>query len=447
MVDIENLQNCVQDVRKAILEGDPGPKNPNDYYQLLGRLEASKKKLPPLYLINVFEPYVSELNAISEQDFTRILLYQKYMADIMFDIAHAILQNGEGYNEKATDSFQEVVYDLYDGFLSAEDRKGIKPPDKGAIAPLVKWGNPDDGPYTWPVEMTNEFFKVGTAIVNLPPSNARSGLLAWACLGHETAGHDILHADTGLKEEMAEAVLKALQDEQLGDLLPEYWSYRIDEAASDVLGILNMGPAAGIGMIGWLRGFVAADTGDAKLRNEGPGGDPHPADILRGYLAASTVGLLSFKDASDWVKIIEAETNNDLSTIRLEGVDINAEDAKKSAQIVASTIVRTKMESLENTPLGRIQDWRNRDETIVKKLRSLMTTSSQLPRSYAKGTYAAHVVAAAVMEAISQNADIPLIFERMQSMLKTMHDGNPSWGPLYAVRAGDIIKRSAYYRP
>jgi exonuclease I len=41
----------------------------------------------------------------------------------MLDIAHSILQNGEGFNEKATDSFQEVRSDLYDGFLSAEDRK------------------------------------------------------------------------------------------------------------------------------------------------------------------------------------------------------------------------------------------------------------------------------------------------------------------------------------
>lgn len=447
MVDISNLQNCVQDVKKAALDGDPGPKDPTDYHELLGRLEASRKKLPPLYRKTVFEPFVSELNTINQQEYTNLLLYQKLVAGIMLDIGHAILQNGEGYNERATDSFQEVVYDLYDGFLSKEDRKGIKPPDKGTIPPLVKWGNPDDGPYTWPVDMTNEAFKVGTGVVNLPPSNARCGLLAWSALGHETGGHDILHADTGLREEMANAVLTALQDQQLADVLPDYWSDRIDETASDVLGILNMGPAAGIGLIGFFRGLNAAYEGNPKLRNEGPGSDPHPADILRGYLAASTVRLLSFTDASNWAKVIETETDKDLSTIRLQGDIVSEEDAKKSAQIVASTIVNTKMESLENTPLGRIQDWRNRDENTVKKLRSLMTTASQVPHSFAKGTYAAHVVAAAVMEAISRDADIPMIFGRMQSMLKTMHDGNPSWGPLYIVRGGDIAKHVAYYRP
>ncbi len=444
MIDINNLQNCIQDVRKSVLDEDPGPKDPTDYNQLRGRLEASREKLPPLYRKNVFEPFVSGLNAISQQEFVRILLYQKLLAGIMFDISHAILQNGERYSEKATDAFQEVVSDLYDGFLSAEDRKGVKPPDQSAIPPLVKWGNPSDGPYTWPVDATKEAFNVETGIVNLPPSNARCGLLAWSVVGHETAGHDILHADTGLREEMAKAVRTALEDQQLEDVLPEYWSSRIDETASDVLGILNMGPAAGIGLIGFLRGLLGAYTGSPKLRNEGPGGDPHPADILRGYLAASTVGLLSFSDASKWAKIIQEETDNDLSNIRLEGVDVNAEDAKKSAKIVASTIVKTKMNALENTPLIRIQNWRNRDEKIVKTLRSLITTAGQLPQGFAKGTYAAHVVSAAVMESISGDADIPLTFDRMLGMLKTMHDGNPSWGPLYIVHGGDMVRRLAY---
>jgi len=36
------------------------------------------------------------------------------------DIAHAILQNGEGYLMRELDAFQEVISDLYDGFLSNE---------------------------------------------------------------------------------------------------------------------------------------------------------------------------------------------------------------------------------------------------------------------------------------------------------------------------------------
>ena len=90
-----------------------------------------------------------------------------------------MLQKGEKYNVVAIDAFQEVVSDLYDGFLSAEDRRGINPPDKETVAPLVKYSNPLAGPYTWPVDATSNF-GLKTAIVSLPPSHARIGLLGWA---------------------------------------------------------------------------------------------------------------------------------------------------------------------------------------------------------------------------------------------------------------------------
>ena len=125
----------------------------------------------------------------------------------MLDIAQTILQNGEGYNWAATDAFEEVVSDLYDGFLSAEDRRGIEPPDRDIMPPLVKWGDPSSWIYTWPVdEEAIEGFDVRAAIVNLPTSHARSALLGWSALGHETAGHDIIHAYKGLRRELSRAV-------------------------------------------------------------------------------------------------------------------------------------------------------------------------------------------------------------------------------------------------
>src|SRR6185312_13986049 len=119
-------------------------------------------------------------------------------------------------------------------------------------------------------------------------------------------GHAILHADTGLIEELQQTVLNALQNQGFKDGLPEYWSKRIDETASDVCGILNMGPVVGIAIIGYFRGLNAARSGgEPKLSNEG-GLDEHPADILRGYLAAYTTSLLSFGGAANWAQVIEA---------------------------------------------------------------------------------------------------------------------------------------------
>ncbi|MFY0543550.1 hypothetical protein [Brevibacillus sp. H7] len=445
--DLSNLQECVEEVKIAALEKSSGPEDPTDFHLLRGRLEAARAKLPPLYREAVYQPYVQKLDELGEEGFQQILRRdpgRQGMALLMLDIAQAILQNGEGYEDRATDGYQEVVSDLYDGFLSAEDRWGVKRPDKSGIPPLVKWGYPDYGPYTWTIEAT-EVFGLQTAIVNLPPAHAKHGLLAWAALGHETTGHDILHADTGLIQELAKNVRAALTEQNAKYGLPDYWASRIDETASDILGILNMGPAAGIGLIGYFRGLRAAYSGSPTLSNVGPEDAPHPADILRGYLAAATVRLLEFDGADVWADLIEAETDKDLSVIRLGRKIVTPEEARRSASIVASVVVHAKMQSLDNHALGEIQNWCNQDESIVAQLRALLSSEGPLSTDdYTRGFYAAHVVAAAVVEAVSKGARIPVIFERMLAVLKSMHDANPSWGPLYVVHPGNLLPDTVY---
>src|SRR5207244_2116591 len=104
--------------------------------------------------------------------------------------------------------------------------------------------------------------------------------------------------------------------------------------------------------------------------------------ILRGYLGAYAVGLLKFDGAEAWKTIIEAETDKDLSSILLEEqpVPVPAEKAKASAKIVATAIMTTKLRSLEMHSLDEIQNWRNKDETLVANLRPLLRSTSALPR-------------------------------------------------------------------
>jgi hypothetical protein len=448
--DISNLSACIEDVRRAAIDGDKGPAEPLDYHQLLGRLISCRAKMPPLYLTAAYEPYLAKLNALGQSLFTEIIIRDSNRegnALLMFDIAQTILQNGENYQTKATDAFQEVVSDLYDGFLSAEDRRNVKKPDYEVIPPLVKWGNPDYGPYTFPIAATASF-GLQMATVNLPPANARKGLFAWAALGHETVGHDILSADEGLIEELGRQVEAAIQKNKIGNGLAEYWSTRIDETASDILGLLNIGPAAALGLIGFFRGLNAAYGGNAVLRNGGDEDEYHPSDLIRGYLAAAAIKLMRFKGAATWAGVIEAETNRDLpemgSTIRLGGIDVDLSEAKRSAEIAAHVLVQGKMVALENHSLGQIQNWYDRDEKIVVQLRKILMSAGPLPKKLASGIYAAHVVAAATTAAAGSGADITLLFERMLTILKNMHDANPCWGPLYIAHPGDMAPHFIY---
>ncbi len=445
---ITNLAACVEDARIAALDSDNGPADAVDYSSLLGRMVAAKTRLPPLYTDVVYEPFVAVLTELGHDGFVQLLLNdpeRQRDAGLILDVAHAILQNGEGYEEQATDAFQEVVSDVYDGFLSMEDRLGVNPPDHSTIAPLVKWGNPDFGPYTWPISATQSL-GLGTGIVSLPPANSRRGLLAWSVLGHETAGHDVLHADAGLAQEIAVSVFNALDAATVGNVLPAYWAARIDEAASDVLGILNTGPTAGMGLIGYFRGLNGAFTGVAKLRSVGPAGDVHPADVLRGFLASAVVRHLEFRESSQWADVILQETKSDVETILIAGQTISLSKAQKSAEIVAETIAGMRLTSVENHSLCEIQNWRDGDEEIVLQLRGLMTRAANLPQSLEAGMYAAHAIAAGVTAAFADDGPLPVIFDRMKSLLKMMHDANPSWGPLFVVRPGDLTMHPTYQR-
>ncbi|HKX29826.1 MAG TPA: hypothetical protein VJ302_19200 [Blastocatellia bacterium] len=428
------------------MDQDPGPSDPLQFNLLRGRLQAAKSKMPPLYRQAVFDPFVETLDEIGENGFNQILLSdpeREQTAGLLLDISHAILQRGEGFEPKASAAFQEVVSDLYDGFLSVEDRNGVEPPDLEVLPPLVKYGNPDFGPYTWPADATVNF-RLAAGIVNLPPANARRGLFAWSALGHETAGHDILHADNGLLREVSSAVRAALTQDASTRNLASYWATRIDETASDVLGILNMGPAPAIGLVGYFRGLSAAFGGRATLRNDGPSGDPHPADLVRGFLAAATVRQLKFSQAADWADLIDAEVEKDLTIIRLEGKKIDAQVARRSAEIVAQVIVSHPMSSLEQHALGQIQNWRDEDEEIVEQLRARLTTAKGLPAALTRGVYAAHLVAAATMAALTEGSNIPLLFHRMLDLLKLMNDKNPSFGPLRVKHPGNITRDRTY---
>jgi hypothetical protein len=433
---LANLPTCIADARAAALEEDDGPPEPTTFRALRTRLDAARAKLPPAYQRAAADPLLRALDLMGAEGYRELLSddpRREGAAALLMDMVQAILQNGEGYQELATDAFQEVVSDLYDGFLSAEDRRGVKPPDHGVLPPLVRWGSAASGPYTWPVTATAAF-EVKAPIVSLPAANARRGLLAWSALAHETVGHDLLEADDGLHEELARAVREKLARARIGGGLADYWADRLGETASDVLGVLNMGPAAAVGVIGYFRALNGAYRGAAALRNVGAEEDSHPADIVRGWLCAETVRLLSFSGAREWADLLVAEVDRDLGRVRLAGVAVPPEAARESAALVARTIVKEQMAALERHALGDIQDWRDRDEEVVRAVRrgALGAENSPAP-SYAAGTYAAHVVAAAVTAALEPSADVPGVMRRMLGTLKAMHDANPSWGPRYCA--------------
>ncbi|HYD40336.1 MAG TPA: hypothetical protein VEB43_05860 [Anaeromyxobacter sp.] len=429
---LAGLPTLIADAQVAALAGGDGPPDPATFASLRSRVEKARAGLPPAYQRAVVDPLLATLDRLGPSGYARVLAEDPDRvgeAALLLDVAQAVLQRSEGYQARATAAFQEVVSDLYDGFLSEEDRRGVKPPDHGVAAPLVRWGRADTGPYTWPATAT-AFLDVQAAVVSLPAPNASGGLLAWPALAHETAGHDLLEADAGLRDELAGVVRGHLRAEELG-VVADYFADRIDESAADVLGVLNMGPAAAVGLVGYFRALNGASGGSPSLRTAGPEEDSHPADLVRAYLAAETVRLLSFDGAAAWADRLVAEADRDLGRIRLGGVNVTPGVAKEAAAVVAKAIVRTKLAALDGHALGEIQDWRNEDERIVAALRARIAGkegAAATAGTYVKGAYAAHAVAAGVYETVAGSTRPAEVMPRMIEVLADMHARNPSWG-------------------
>lgn len=448
-LDISNLNNCVVDIKQALAKEEAVTLFSTNYAKLMIDLKTAsvRNAFPVVYQQQVFDPFVQYLEKMGEWNFNTLFTHpannsqSAFLQQIIPDISEAILQNGKNFAEAQTNAFQEVVSDLYNGFLGQEERRSketgqqIKPPDRGVLPPIVKWGNPDAGPYTWPADATGEL-NIHSAIVSLPPAHLKKGILAWTALPHEIGGHDILHADNGLIDELAEKVYSAVMINVNHYTLANYWKQCVDETASDVLGLLNTGPTTGIGLIGYFRGLTGG-----PLRSVGamPPGDTHPVDILRAFIAARVISQSPFSGAKDWSAAIRTEALKDLKSIYL--VDSKGRYTRlpqdktiQSAEIVADVIANTKLKSLEGHSLREIQDWTDEDQKIVDTLALQLRDGKELSSDFRNnGYYAAHVVAAAVQEALRGGANIQLMFDRMVSFLSTMHQYNTVWNPVSSL--------------
>jgi len=445
-VDVSNLSNCVDDIKKNLALPETGKSFfVADYDQLMAALSTPnvRSELPAVYQKGVLDSFVGFLQGLGKAQFQSIFNGKSNSSSASFyqqvipDIAEALLQNGNNYFPGATNAFQEVVSDLYDGFLSEESRRSketgmpIKPPDYGVVAPLVKWGNPEAGPYTWPIDATR-FLQLNAAIVSLPPNARLGGLLAWTTLPHETAGHDVLHADKGLIDELKNVIYSGLMKKfPTTPFLASYWSQCVDETMSDICGLLNGGPAVGMGLVGYFRGMFGG-----HLRNIGalPPGDTHPIDILRGFIAARVVSQMPFAGAKEWSDAIRQEVMKDLGMIYLVDIKTGArymlpqQLAIQSAEYVADLTSSTKLQSLEGNSLNDIQNWSDADQQIVDQLAALLHQDAPLPASFRTSGYeAAHVVAAAATEGLKANADLGKLFRRMIRYLDAMHRNNNTW--------------------
>lgn len=317
---------------------------------------------------------------------------------------------------RTTFAAQRMIINLYQDFIDCEKSQGVQFCEQPPLPPLLSWGN---GPATWTEKHTESIGLKNVAIVNLPIENSQRDILAWTTLAHEVSGHDLLRA-ANLLDELYQNVKDSLRAKGISEDATDYWVNnvgRIDEIASDILGVLNLGPAAAIGLIGYLKGLSPG----LRLRSDGPLEDEHPADVLRGIVVANAVDRLAIENRAQWSSLLYKEVLKDCPKIlKLDGKNISDQEAMRSAEIVSHTILNSFLTGLNRKSLRSVRIWNMRDQQAAKEFGACLSGSAIVPE-YCKPPigkqYAKHIIAAAAIESLKSKADHPTIFSNMVTLL------------------------------
>ncbi|VVB87287.1 Uncharacterised protein [uncultured archaeon] len=454
LTELKNLNELLTNSEPMISSKEDAPEmDLSTKDKALGIVYDGYTALPKLYHGVFLDPLK---NLITTEDYETIMHALNGSEGPWGDWMASINQRSTGYQKDATHAFEETVADFYDGFLSKEERAGIKPPDYETVSPLVKWGKPADGPFTWPAD-TGVKLGMKMAVVNMPPAYSKN-IALWAALGHETGGHDVLHADEGLLNEIGNTVASeimkhendpAFQEENVtfngrkisvAEFAASYWKSTMDETASDVCGLLNLGPAAGVGL-----SVLLIPIRGGKLIPYGPAMDVHPIDALRLFLAADVIrGMpdLDVNTANAWGDALDGIADKYISNKNGFGLYSKTQNGdvhwdaimpyngmRETVKIVANTIAFKPLNTLEGHSLSEINAWANSDEELTLRIVDDFVNKRQPslePGPGGETVYAAHILSGAVL-ALTNSPDVEDITGLAISALNELYSGNPVW--------------------
>jgi hypothetical protein len=328
-----------------------------------------------------------------------------------------------------------------------------------------------------------QHFATSIGIVSLP-ATYRDHPVIWSVLSHEVCGHDVVHADAGLLAEMtgaAQALLapdfsprKPLDTAGVNALI---WSYWMDEAAADVYGVLNMGPAFGPGLAAFLAAFRArilmdiwhetrppkpAVSTDALQRGAGDGNaviEDHPIDILRLYLVIGAIEAMTRLDnrkRAGYVAEIEELARvvaGGASSIQLDGIvnlgpgsrvpvkaSIAMPAAADAACKVGHMIATRKFKALNGHSIQDIETWDDDDEAAAEAIAARV-----LQRQPIAGRGDDAQLLAGVTLALLQD---PALYDQAQSLLNDALDDSYRTDPIWRdPLAGHASARHGFTRP
>lgn len=380
----------------------------------------SKSKLPDIYEDAYIQPLRAHLATLLDNDDLSTLNA----------LVGAVIQHTPN-NSLAIplQRFIIVIDDFYRTFLDTVKRKKLNFPQPllERIVPLAVFQyEANSGPFTLPVDDVQNLIGGQVAVVSLPAAY-RDHPLIWTALAHETGGHDVLHAENGLVEELIASIYEAFVGDDtaisndaskitLNQELGLLWGYWLEEATSDVYGLLNVGPSFLLSFVPYNAALLASLTTNypepykfvvprvGTNSTRGPDGmaEVHPTDILRIPLAMGVISQLTQLDDDtkayyqQLLEALMARLLGKVSTISISGsvsVTYNNRnltrdfdhrkftiaEMKAAAQKVGQHIATVQLKALGGVSIQQLVTWRQQDELTARKLATLFLNNSAIP--------------------------------------------------------------------
>ncbi len=483
-VDLQNFTRLYDQLFKIDLTGNvPGIR---PALSSLADVRAATARgapfLPLVYRQNFHEPLDAALPHVMEKLKQEVKSGQKNPAEMttMLESLYAgIYQHGPKVTRVNPSAelrrFLAVVSNLFRSFVDHDKRASAGVELVTSTPPLAFFqSDSQQGPYTIESDLMQQHFGMSIGVVSLP-ATYRDHPVIWASLSHEVCGHDVVHADVDLLPEMIAATRgllapsfaprKHLDTATLNALI---WSYWMDEAAADVYGVLNMGPAFIFNLTAFLAAFRAriavavqrkprpakpvvsteahprdAEHGDNKM-------DDHPIDILRLHLAAGAIEAmtaLNAKRRADYVAGVEALAEavaGGAKEVTIEGiVDIGPADripikaaiplseAAAAARQIGKMIATKHFNALNGHSIQDIETWDDTDEAASGAIAALILKG----QSIVGHGDDAQLLAGATLALLEQ----PERYAETQSLLNDALDDSyrtdPIWGEFEADHA------------
>lgn len=423
--------------------------------KLKGLVTKSESSLPAPFRSGYVTPLLGRFDSL----FARVAPSSAFFVETL---TGCIYQHADKETQPQLNRFLAVISDLYLSFLNRSTRKNLQIELSETLPPLAVYqSDASNGPFTIPCDMIGNLTGGKIGVVSLPATFANHPLF-FASLAHETGGHDVIHADRGLMQQLRQQVYSLFPDSG-NDGLGLLWDYWMDEAAADTYGILNMGPSFAFNLAMLLSVFIAQSTPDAKgkagsskvrkpasLRNASGAGDNnamdvHPTDLLRLGLAQGAIqaqqGLSqSTRDTyTNQIAALAQELGRGATTIELTGqvAGINGQSKnfqqafplemmQAAARKVGAMIATTPLAALAGHSIQDIETWDDGDENAAVKIAGRLHSGF----SVVSGGDDAQLMAGLTLAVLQEPAKYASFTKSINDALDESFSSDPIWGPL-----------------